>query len=154
MAGGYKQSWAIFTQWSGRPLSEGGGAKVTKLLAMGFIGLCCQGEGMASIERIEEGEGVITVYFSSPYTVQLQEVSPQPQLRSGQCPVARSANYTTYDENTPPVTLPTVIAITASFCCHCIAIQQLQQLLLYCQDTIEIDNGVIHNAKLAESFLF
>ena len=79
---------------------------------------------MASIERIEEGEGVITVYFSSPYTVQLQEVSPQPQLRSAQCPAARSANYTTYDENTPLVTLPTVIAITARFCCHCIAIQQ------------------------------
>ena len=40
--GGYKQSWAIFTQWSGRPLSEGGGgATVTKLLAMGNIGVCC-----------------------------------------------------------------------------------------------------------------
>ena len=33
---------------------------------------------MATIERIEEGEdGVITVYFNSPYTVQLQDISTQ-----------------------------------------------------------------------------
>ena len=39
---------------------------------------------MASIERIEEGDGVITVYFNSPYEVELDSGihSELPQLRN------------------------------------------------------------------------
>ena len=32
---------------------------------------------MASIEKIVEGDGVITVYFNSPYTVQVADISTQ-----------------------------------------------------------------------------
>ena len=40
---------------------------------------------MASIERIEEGDGVITVYFNSPYEVEVDNGihSELPQLRKG-----------------------------------------------------------------------
>ena len=32
---------------------------------------------MASIEKIVEGDGVITVYFNSPYSVQVADISTQ-----------------------------------------------------------------------------
>ena len=44
-----------------------------------------EGTQMASIERIEEGDGVITVFFNSPYEVELDSGihSELPQLRKG-----------------------------------------------------------------------
>ena len=44
-----------------------------------------EGIQMASIERIEEGDGVITVFFNSPYEVELDSgiQVELPQLRKG-----------------------------------------------------------------------
>ena len=52
---------------------------------MGRKGEGAEGIQMASIERIEEGDGVITVYFNSPYEVELDSGihSELPQLRKG-----------------------------------------------------------------------